>query len=54
MTFLKECALSRKSKERFLNPGIIPFILKNRPEVVVWFSFQPTVIIALLCSRLIK
>ena len=53
-TFLKGTTLSRKNKERFINIGIIPFILKNRPEVVVWFSFQPTVLLAILFSKFIK
>lgn len=53
-TFLKSSAISRERKERFINLGIIPFLLKNRPEIIIWFSFQPTVVLALLFSKFLK
>ena len=40
--FLKSMTSRLKEKERFVNLGIIPFLLKNRPAIVIWFSFQPT------------
>ncbi len=54
-TFLKGTSITnRKGKQRFINFSIINFLLRHRPEVVVWFSFQPTVILALILSKLIK
>ena len=50
--FLKSMTSRLKEKERFVNLGIIPFLLKNRPAIVIWFSFQPTVILALLLSKM--
>lgn len=54
-TFLKGASVNgRNGKQRFINFGIIPFLLKHKPEVVVWFSFQPTIILALILCKLIK
>jgi glycosyltransferase involved in cell wall biosynthesis len=52
-TFLKSRTVSQRGKERFISLEIIPFLLKNRPEIVVWFSFQPTVVLSLLVSKLL-
>lgn len=54
-TFLKGTSVTgRKGKQRFINFSIVKFLLKNRPEIIIWFSFQPTVILALLLSKIIK
>ena len=52
-TLLKCLNIIIKGRERFLNPGIIPLILKNRPKVVVCFSLVPTIFLAFFVSRLI-
>ncbi len=52
--FLRAFRFFFAGKERHLNPGIIPFLLKNRPKIIVHFGIKdPTVIIALVTSRLI-
>lgn len=53
-TFLKPITFTRKDKERYINFGIIPFLLKNKPEIIVWCGYQPTVVLAVLFSKFIR
>ena len=53
-TFLKTITITlNNSKENYLNFGIIPFILKHRPKIVVCFSLIPTAFITFALSKLI-
>jgi glycosyltransferase involved in cell wall biosynthesis len=52
-TFLRTLTTRAGSKERHLSPGIIPFVLKHRPKVLIGFSLNPTVLLALLAGRLV-
>lgn len=53
-TFLKTITItSDKLKENYLNFGIIPFLLKYRPKIVVCFSLVPTIFITFILSKLI-
>lgn len=51
-TFLKNITVVIE-KENYFNPGIVPFMLRRRPRVVIGFSMNPTVFMALGLSRLI-
>jgi glycosyltransferase involved in cell wall biosynthesis len=51
-TFLRTLTLRGGRKERHLSLGVIPFVLKHRPKVLIGFSFNPTVLLALLAGRL--
>lgn len=54
-TFLKTITItSDKLKENYLNFGIIPFLLKYRPKIVVCFSLVPTAFIAFTLAKLIR
>lgn len=53
-TFLKGLTIGGKGKERFISLRIIPFILRNKPKIVIWYSFQPTVILALIILKIMK
>lgn len=54
-TYLKSITIDIKGKkENFFNLGIIPFLLKNRPQVVICFSLNPTIYITLFISKLMK
>lgn len=50
-TMLKPLTIGR-NRERFINIGIIPFMLNGRPRVVICFSLNPTAIIALIISKI--
>jgi glycosyltransferase involved in cell wall biosynthesis len=51
-TFLRTLTIRGGRKERHISLGIIPFVLKHRPRVLIGFSFNPTVLLALLAGRL--
>lgn len=53
-TFLKCLNISIKGHERFCCPGIVPFILKHRPNTIVCFSFVPTIFLAFLVAKLMR
>ena len=54
-TYLKNITIDIKGKkENYFNFGIIPFLLKNRPRVVVCFSLNPTIFMTLFVSKLMK
>ncbi len=57
-TFLKAITLVGNAgdteRERFLNLGIIPFMLKTRPKIVIGFSLNPTVLIGFLLAKALK
>jgi len=54
-TFLSGITISTKrTKENYFNLGIIPFLLKSRPRVVVCFSLNPTIFITLIISKLMN
>lgn len=54
-TFLKSVTIATKNtKENYLNPTIIPFILKHRPKVIICFSLVPTIFITLFLAKLIR
>lgn len=53
-TFLSSVTLTIQGRERFCNFGIVPFLLKYRPRVVVCFSLNPTILLALLVARLLR
>lgn len=50
-TMLKPLTIGN-DRERFINPGIIPFMLKNKPAVVTCFSLNPTVIAAMIIAKI--
>lgn len=50
-TMLKPLTIGN-NRERFINIGIVPFMLNGRPRVVACFSLNPTAIIALIISKL--
>lgn len=39
--------------ERFVNPGIVPFLLKHRPKIAICFGVYPTSLIAHLVLRVL-
>jgi glycosyltransferase involved in cell wall biosynthesis len=53
-TILGSLRLTRKNKERWINVGIVPFLLRNRPNSMIYFGFQPTVIVALALCRVLN
>ena len=53
-TYLKSITAQTRKKDRFINLGIIPFLVKKRPSIVVCFSLQPTIFLAFFVSKLIK
>ncbi|MGA2401897.1 MAG: glycosyltransferase family 4 protein [Syntrophobacteraceae bacterium] len=53
-TFLKVITLGAKDNERFFSPGIVPFLLKHRPEVLIGFSLHPTVLAGFVTGRLLR
>jgi glycosyltransferase involved in cell wall biosynthesis len=53
-TFFKPIIIGTKNHERTFNFGVIPFLLKERPQVVICFSFNPTIFIAIIVSKMIK
>ena len=52
-TFLKSIWLGRGEWERFLNPGIFALLWKKRPQVLIGFSLNPSVIIALVMGKIL-
>lgn len=50
-TMLKPLTIGN-NRERFINVGIVPFMLNGRPRVVTCFSLNPTAIIALIISKM--
>ncbi len=52
-TFLHTRTIRTGNKERHLSLGIVPFVLRHRPKVIIGFSLNPTVLLALLTGRLI-
>jgi glycosyltransferase involved in cell wall biosynthesis len=52
-TFLRTLTIRLGRKERHISIGIIPFVLKHRPRALIAFSFNPTVLLALLAGRLV-
>lgn len=54
-TFLKGVTINiKKGKENYVNWGIIPFMVRNRPEVVICFSLNPTIFIVFAIAKLMK
>lgn len=54
-TFLKTITITSSGlKENYLNFGIIPFMLKHRPKIVVCFSLVPTIFITFALAKLIR
>ena len=53
-TFLKGLTIGNEERERFLNIGIVPLLMGKRPDVLIGFSLNPTVIIAFLLSKILK
>lgn len=54
-TFLKTITYDKKGgKENHFNLGIIPFLLKNRPRIVVCFSLNPTIFLSFIVLKLLK
>jgi len=53
-TFSKPIIINTKGHERTLNFGIIPFLFRNRPQIVICFSFNPTIFLAVLVLKLLK
>jgi glycosyltransferase involved in cell wall biosynthesis len=53
-TFLKNTLVTAGEKERWINFEIIPFLFKNKPEIVICFSLQPTIFLAFILCRLLK
>jgi glycosyltransferase involved in cell wall biosynthesis len=53
-TFLGNITFKTKNtKENYLNPEIIPFLLKNRPPIIICFSLVPTIFITLFMAKLL-
>jgi glycosyltransferase involved in cell wall biosynthesis len=52
-TFLRTLTIRAGKKERHISFGIIPFILRHRPKALIAFSFNPTVLLALVAGRLV-
>ena len=55
-TFLKSSITItiEKGKENYFNWDVIPFMLRNRPEVVICFGLNPTMFIVFALGKLIK
>lgn len=54
-TFLKTITYDKKGgKENYFNLGIILFLLKNRPRIVVCFSLNPTIFLSFFVLKLLK
>jgi glycosyltransferase involved in cell wall biosynthesis len=54
-TFLKGITISTENtKENYINWGIIPLMLRSRPEIVVCFSLNPTIFIVFAVAKLLK
>ena len=53
-TFLKQWRIRNGQKERWINFGIIPFLLKNRPQIVICFSLQPTIFLTFIVAKIIR
>lgn len=54
-TFLKTIMItSDKLKENYINLGIIPFLIKHRPKIVICFSLVPTIFIVFAIAKLLK
>lgn len=53
-TFLKSATLNLGEKERYFNIGIINYLIKNKPKVIICFSLQPIIFLAFLLSKLLK
>ena len=51
-TIMKSLSIGNDDWERFVNPEIIPMLLREKPEIVICFSLNPTVIMAYLISKL--
>jgi glycosyltransferase involved in cell wall biosynthesis len=52
--FLNAISLGGRHWERFINPGILKFVIKKRPRVIVGFSMNPSVVISFLLSKLLN
>jgi glycosyltransferase involved in cell wall biosynthesis len=53
-TFLKRISLNIKGRgERFINPGILPFLFRYRPKIVIIFGIFPTSFISFFIVKLI-
>jgi glycosyltransferase involved in cell wall biosynthesis len=54
-TFLKGITIgTNNTKENYINWSIIPFMLRNKPEVVICFSLNPTIFIVFTLAKLMK
>lgn len=54
-TYLKKITVNFKNRgERFINPGIITFLLRKRPKNVICFGIYPTAFIAYFVLKLLK
>ncbi len=51
-TIMKSLSIGNDDWERFINVEIVPLLLRERPNVVICFSLNPTVIITYLVSKL--
>lgn len=53
-TFLKRISLNLKNRgERFINPGIIPFLFRHRPKIIIIFGIFPTSFISFFIAKII-
>jgi glycosyltransferase involved in cell wall biosynthesis len=53
-TFLRVFTLRANDGERFFSPGIVAFLLKHRPRVLIGFSLYPTVLLGFLLGRILR
>lgn len=54
-TFLKGFSINLSNRgERFVNPGIITFLLKNRPKICICFGIYPTSFIAHFILKILR
>jgi glycosyltransferase involved in cell wall biosynthesis len=55
-TMLRALTTSLGGKERFFNPGIVPFLIRHRPEVALIFSNikDPTALLGMLLCRILR
>ena len=50
-TFLKGITIStERTKENYINVGVIPFLLRHRPKVLICFSLNPTIFLAFMTA----
>jgi len=42
------------SKENYFNFGIIPFLFKHQPQIIICFSFNPTIFLSFLLGKFLR